>query len=177
MNPSSLQWQGGTAIRRVTVTLSRLYQIFRPAYFLCQKLTVTTTSDAVAFKDMSEQKDNPYLAHLPPSKRGAGPAISKAAESEPLFGFLPRKVTAKQVRKALVRSTNQWFQSQAQSFDVLLCFQEHDVNPFTKVPHTPQYKKILEARQKLPVYTQMDEFYKMVRQHLTFSCTMTVVSV
>ncbi len=41
--------------------------------------------------------------------------------------------------------------------------QEGDVNPFTRQPHTPQYKKILEARKKLPVYAQMEEFYKMVR--------------
>ncbi|KAF8550698.1 P-loop containing nucleoside triphosphate hydrolase protein [Imleria badia] len=92
---------------------------------------------------MSEQKENPYLAHLPPSQRGTGSGISKAAESEPLFGFLPRKVNGNQVRKAL----------------------EHDVNPFTKAPHTPQYKKILEARKKLPVYTQMDEFYNMFNAH------------
>ncbi|KZV63050.1 pre-mRNA-splicing factor ATP-dependent RNA helicase PRP43 [Peniophora sp. CONT] len=58
---------------------------------------------------------------------------------EPLFGFMPRRVEGPQVRKAL----------------------EGDVNPFTKQPHTPQYKKILEARKKLPVYAQMDEFYKM----------------
>jgi hypothetical protein len=39
---------------------------------------------------------------------------------------------------------------------------EGDVSPFTKQPHTAQYKKILEARKKLPVYSQMDEFMKMV---------------
>ncbi|KAG6380060.1 P-loop containing nucleoside triphosphate hydrolase protein [Boletus reticuloceps] len=90
---------------------------------------------------MAEQKENPYLTHLPPSQRGT--AMQKAAESAPLFGFLPRKVTANQVRKAL----------------------EHDMNPFTKVPHTPQYKKILETRRKLPVYAQMDDFYKMFNAH------------
>jgi pre-mRNA-splicing factor ATP-dependent RNA helicase DHX15/PRP43 len=88
---------------------------------------------------MADQKENPYLAHLTPSQRGIGSGTPKAAENEPLFGFLPRKVTAIQVRKAL----------------------EHDVNPFTKLPHTPQYKKILEARKKLPVYAQMDDFFKM----------------
>jgi pre-mRNA-splicing factor ATP-dependent RNA helicase DHX15/PRP43 len=36
------------------------------------------------------------------------------------------------------------------------------VNPFTKKPLTPAYKKILGMRQKLPVYTQMKEFYEMV---------------
>ena len=99
---------------------------------------------------MSEQKENPYLAHLPPGKRSTSSAVPKGAESEPLFGFLPRKVTANQVRKAL----------------------EHDMNPFTKAPHTPQYRKILEARKKLPVYTQMDEFFKMVRQPLC-SCVIS----
>ena len=40
--------------------------------------------------------------------------------------------------------------------------QDGDVNPFNKKPHSPQYKKILQARKKLPVYAQMTEFYEMV---------------
>ena len=40
--------------------------------------------------------------------------------------------------------------------------QDGDVNPFNKQPHTPQYRKILEVRKKLPVYVQMAEFYEMV---------------
>ncbi|SJL06865.1 related to PRP43-involved in spliceosome disassembly [Armillaria ostoyae] len=81
--------------------------------------------------------DNPYLAHLPPSQRGASSSKVKIDTSkEPLFGFLPRKVTGKQARKAL----------------------EYDVNPFTKLPHSVQYKKILASREKLPVYSQMDDF-------------------
>ncbi|KAF9242809.1 P-loop containing nucleoside triphosphate hydrolase protein [Melanogaster broomeanus] len=96
---------------------------------------------------MSGQKENPYLAHLPPGQRGnsssAPKSTPKGAENEPLFGFLPRKVNGNQVRKAL----------------------EHDINPFTKTPHTPQYKKILEARKKLPVYAQMDQFYDMFNSH------------
>ena len=40
--------------------------------------------------------------------------------------------------------------------------QEGDVNPFTKQPHSAQYKKILEVRKKLPVFAQMQEFYDMV---------------
>ncbi|KZW03152.1 P-loop containing nucleoside triphosphate hydrolase protein [Exidia glandulosa HHB12029] len=55
---------------------------------------------------------------------------------EPLFGFVPRNVNAKDVEKAL----------------------NGDINPFTKSPHSGQYKKILEGRKKLPVYSQMDEF-------------------
>jgi hypothetical protein len=35
-------------------------------------------------------------------------------------------------------------------------------NPFTRLPHSDRYYKILEARKKLPVYEQMDEFYKLV---------------
>ncbi|KAJ7710009.1 P-loop containing nucleoside triphosphate hydrolase protein [Mycena rosella] len=87
-------------------------------------------------------RDNPYLAHLHPTQRGAGPSGSNSnalGAKDPLYGFLPRKVTGDQVRKAL----------------------ENDVNPFTKQPHSAQYKKILEARKKLPVYAQMDDFFKM----------------
>ena len=36
------------------------------------------------------------------------------------------------------------------------------MNPFTKQPLSPSYKKILEARKKLPVFAQMEEFYEMV---------------
>ena len=114
---------------------------------------------------MADQKEDPYLAYLPPSQGGTGSSVLENNDNEPLFGFLPRKVTASQVRKALVRSNHQRFKFPTDSsWHVLLCFQEHDVNPFTKVPHTPQYKKLLDTRKKLPVYAQMDAFYKMVRQ-------------
>ncbi|KZP24231.1 P-loop containing nucleoside triphosphate hydrolase protein [Athelia psychrophila] len=86
--------------------------------------------------------DNPYLQHKQPNQRGAGPSTSKSGagpEKEPLYGFLPRKVGHVQVTKAM----------------------EHDLNPFTKQPHSAQYKKILEGRKKLPVFAQMEEFYKM----------------
>ena len=46
--------------------------------------------------------DNPYLAHRPPSQRGAGVSVNPNAK-EPLYGFLPRKVTGAQVLKAMVR--------------------------------------------------------------------------
>ncbi|KAJ3860397.1 P-loop containing nucleoside triphosphate hydrolase protein [Lentinula novae-zelandiae] len=84
--------------------------------------------------------DNPYLDHLPPSRRGAGPSYSSSSsEKEPLLGFLPRKVKGEQVRKAM----------------------EHHLNPFTKLPHSAQYRNILEARYTLPVYSQMDEFLEI----------------
>ncbi|KDQ22740.1 hypothetical protein PLEOSDRAFT_1050814 [Pleurotus ostreatus PC15] len=65
--------------------------------------------------------------------------------SQPLYGFIPRKVTGEQARKAL----------------------EHDLNPFTKplTPHTAQYRKILESRKKLPVYAQMDDFFTVFSEN------------
>ncbi|KIY68260.1 P-loop containing nucleoside triphosphate hydrolase protein [Cylindrobasidium torrendii FP15055 ss-10] len=63
--------------------------------------------------------------------------------NEPLYGFIPRRVTGAQVRSAL----------------------EHDLNPFTKQQHFAQYKRILEARKKLPVYSQMDEFLEIFKNN------------
>ena len=37
-----------------------------------------------------------------------------------------------------------------------------DINPFTKQPHSSQYKKTLESRKKLPVFNQMEEFIEIV---------------
>lgn len=60
----------------------------------------------------STPKENPYLAHLHPSQRGQAhspsPSSSNgaAASKEPLYGFLPRKVTGAQVRKAMVRCSS-----------------------------------------------------------------------
>ncbi|KDR75659.1 hypothetical protein GALMADRAFT_121825 [Galerina marginata CBS 339.88] len=85
----------------------------------------------------STSKENPYLAHLHPSARVG--ISSNPSAKEPLYGFIPRKVKGDQVRAAM----------------------GGDINPFTKLPHSPQYKKILEARKKLPVYTQMDDFLKI----------------
>ncbi|KAL7278102.1 hypothetical protein ACG7TL_008072 [Trametes sanguinea] len=79
---------------------------------------------------------NPYTNKPPVSSSPAPQALGK---DDPLFGWLPRKVTAAQVLKAM----------------------EGDVNPFTKRPHSAQYKKILEARKKLPVFAQMEDFLKM----------------
>ncbi|EJF57706.1 P-loop containing nucleoside triphosphate hydrolase protein [Dichomitus squalens LYAD-421 SS1] len=74
--------------------------------------------------------DNPYT-NAPP------------IGANPLHGFLPRKVTAEQVIRAM----------------------ESDVNPFNKQPHKPQYKKILEGRKKLPVFGQMAEFLKIFTEN------------
>jgi len=80
----------------------------------------------------------------------------------PLFGFMPRKVTAKQVRGAIVRTTFSF------RFAILTSLQEGNENPFTCLPHSNQYFKILAARKKLPVYAQMEEFYEMVSPALSF---------
>ena len=103
---------------------------------------------------MGYETYNPYTS--------APPVVAKPpAGVNPLHGFLPRKVTAEQVTKAMVCPSDLSLSS-----TYLSVFQESDVNPFTRQPHTPQYKKILEGRKKLPVFGQMDEFLKMVR-HLS----------
>ncbi|CDO68562.1 hypothetical protein BN946_scf184998.g59 [Trametes cinnabarina] len=81
---------------------------------------------------------NPYTSKPPVSSSPSTPAPS-LGKDDPLFGWVPRRVTAAQVLKAM----------------------EGDVNPFTKRPHSPAYKKILDARKKLPVFAQMDDFLKM----------------
>ncbi|KIJ37600.1 hypothetical protein M422DRAFT_33691, partial [Sphaerobolus stellatus SS14] len=87
--------------------------------------------------------DNPYLTHLPAHLRGSGSSSSDVTKDHPLHGFLPRKVTASQVHKALAS----------------------DTNPFTGQPHTAQFKKILEGRKKLPVFAQMKEFYEQFSEN------------
>ncbi|KAF9505957.1 hypothetical protein BS47DRAFT_480082 [Hydnum rufescens UP504] len=85
-----------------------------------------------------EPEDNPYLQHLAPHLRGSGrPA------PDPLEGLVPRFVTAKQARVVL----------------------DGGINPFTKLPYSAQFKKILESRKKLPVYAQMDEFYDIFKNN------------
>ncbi|EIW52885.1 pre-mRNA-splicing factor ATP-dependent RNA helicase PRP43 [Trametes versicolor FP-101664 SS1] len=82
---------------------------------------------------------NPYTAR-PPVSDSPAPALGS---KDPLFGFLPRKVTSEQALKAM----------------------ESDTNPFSKKPHSAQYKKILQDRKKLPVFSQMDQFLKMFSQN------------
>ncbi|KAH9998708.1 P-loop containing nucleoside triphosphate hydrolase protein [Russula vinacea] len=70
------------------------------------------------------------------------------------------KVTAKQVQGAIVRGVFTLL------YIVFLTpLQDGTENPFTRLPHSDRYHKILEARKKLPVYTQMDDFYKMYAKH------------
>ncbi|KZT38666.1 P-loop containing nucleoside triphosphate hydrolase protein [Sistotremastrum suecicum HHB10207 ss-3] len=86
--------------------------------------------------------DNPYLAHMKANKGGKASNAPAQAIRKPIL-WPPRRVNAKQVRKAM----------------------EHDLNPFNDKPHTPQYKKLLARRKQLPIYAQMDEFYKMFTEN------------
>ncbi|KAJ3553686.1 hypothetical protein NM688_g3478 [Phlebia brevispora] len=99
---------------------------------------VTKPSQGSVPRQVSVSSDNPYT-NAPPVQSTSTVASTK----EPLLGFLPRHVNASQVRKVM----------------------EHDLNPFTKQPHTAQYRKILETRKKLPVFAQMEEFYKTFNEH------------
>lgn len=108
----------------------------------------------------SKHQDNPYLAHLPPHERGISTGGSNPSSKEPLYGFVPRLVKGEQVRKAMVSLVSVSIVSGSHKE------QDGDVNPFTKQPHSGQYKKILEARKKLPVFAQMDEFLKIVSHFL-----------
>ncbi|KAI0084387.1 P-loop containing nucleoside triphosphate hydrolase protein [Irpex rosettiformis] len=66
-------------------------------------------------------------------------SVSGFSAVDPLYGFIPRKMKTQGVVKLI----------------------EGDVSLFTNKSHTPQYKKILKTRKSLPVYAQMEQFYKM----------------
>jgi pre-mRNA-splicing factor ATP-dependent RNA helicase DHX15/PRP43 len=84
----------------------------------------------------------------------------------PFFDFLPRHVTANQVREVIVRRI--FLLLSASHF--LTTLQEGKENPFTRLPYSPQYHKLLGARKALPVFAQMDEFYEMVSPAMPFVC-------
>ncbi|KAJ7583427.1 P-loop containing nucleoside triphosphate hydrolase protein [Mycena floridula] len=86
--------------------------------------------------------DNPYLAHHNKASKSSAPSNGTTAK-DPLYGFVPRMVVGPQARTAM----------------------ENDMNPFTKKPYSTQYKKILEMRKKLPVFAQMDDFFKMFKEN------------
>ncbi len=89
--------------------------------------------------------------------------MANLTTKHPLFGFMPRRVTAKQVQGAIVRGDI------TLHIVFLTPLQDGKENPFTRLPHSDQYYKILEARKKLPVYGQMDGFYKLVSSALPFA--------
>jgi HrpA-like RNA helicase len=65
-------------------------------------------------------------------------------------------------RSLETRFERRWYVHPSRRAQILNVNQEHDINAFTKQPHSAQYRKILEARKKLPVFAQMDDFFKMV---------------
>ncbi|KAL7421467.1 DEAH-box ATP-dependent RNA helicase prp43 [Cryptotrichosporon argae] len=97
---------------------------------------------------------NPYLAHRrdmwdqPPATgaNGVGASANGAAGrvADPLAGLVPRKVTTDQAKAIM----------------------DGDHNPFKQLaPFSGSYKKILEARKKLPVYQKMQEFLDVFSQN------------
>ncbi|KAG9083153.1 DEAH-box ATP-dependent RNA helicase prp43 [Ceratobasidium sp. 370] len=78
---------------------------------------------------------NPYLAHC---KAGS----KNVRYRDPFDGCIPRRVDAAKAKEIL----------------------DGDMNPFTKQPYSEKYKKILDGRRKLPVFAQMEEFYKIPRR-------------
>ncbi|KAF8603255.1 P-loop containing nucleoside triphosphate hydrolase protein [Ceratobasidium sp. AG-I] len=83
----------------------------------------------------SKPLGNPYLTYTKV-------AVKKEPYVDPFHGFIPRKVDAAGAKSIL----------------------DGGINPFTKLPYTEKYKKILEGRKKLPVYAQMAEFYKIFNE-------------
>jgi len=71
------------------------------------------------------------------------PKASTKSYVDPFHGFIPRKVDAAAAKSILDGNTN----------------------PFTKLPYTEKYKSMLEGRKKLPVYAQMEEFYRMFNEN------------
>ena len=97
-------------------------------------------------------------------------APANLGKNDPLFGWLPRNVSSTQVLKAMVRPLPP--RLTIPLTPVCVCAQEANVNPFTKKPHSAQYKEILEARKKLPVFGQMEEFLKMVSDSFDFTSSL-----
>lgn len=100
----------------------------------------SSSSSSSSDSDAPVTKPNPYLAHLN-GDAGASTSTStavSAGKNDTLSGFLPRKVTAEQVKRAL----------------------DADVNPFatTPRPYSAKYKSILEKRKALPVFSHVDDF-------------------
>ncbi|CAE6447767.1 unnamed protein product [Rhizoctonia solani] len=82
----------------------------------------------------TESKPNPYLAHVKT-------VLPKAEGYEdPFDGCMPRKIQADKAKEIL----------------------NGQYNPFTRQLYSDKYKKILEGRKKLPVFAQMEEFYKII---------------
>ncbi|KAF8699654.1 P-loop containing nucleoside triphosphate hydrolase protein, partial [Rhizoctonia solani] len=85
----------------------------------------------------AENRENPYLAHV----RAVPPKAD--GYEDPFDGCIPRKVKADKAKEIL----------------------NGQYNPFTRQLYSEKYKKILEGRKKLPVFAQMEEFYKIFNEN------------
>ncbi|PVF95206.1 P-loop containing nucleoside triphosphate hydrolase protein [Serendipita vermifera] len=65
------------------------------------------------------------------------------SSTTPFHGKTPRKIKGSEVRKLMNSS----------------------INPFTQKPFSSQYSHLLTARHKLPVFSHMDEFYKLFSEN------------
>ncbi|KAB5589803.1 Pre-mRNA-splicing factor [Ceratobasidium theobromae] len=81
---------------------------------------------------------NPYLAHM----RSAPPPKADGYV-DPFDGCIPRKVNATKAKEIL----------------------DGQYNPFTRQTYSAKYTKILEGRRKLPVFAQMEEFFKIFNEN------------
>ncbi|KAK3821204.1 MAG: P-loop containing nucleoside triphosphate hydrolase protein [Benniella sp.] len=94
-------------------------------------------------------RENPYLAHLPPSERLVGGAAALGrnqfglAPNHPLYNFVIGATTAEQGEAA----------------------EEGAVNPFTGKPFSEKYRKILAGRRKLPVNKHRKEFLDLIQNN------------
>ncbi|KAK4699486.1 pre-mRNA-splicing factor ATP-dependent RNA helicase DHX15/PRP43, partial [Phenoliferia sp. Uapishka_3] len=86
--------------------------------------------------------ENPYLAHLSEPHQRTYNGNATGAGASPLDGWQTRKITGKQVEKAMDGPTN----------------------PFTLRPHSQRYVDILKVRKNLPVHQQMSEFLEMFQR-------------
>ncbi|KAF8996183.1 pre-mRNA-splicing factor ATP-dependent RNA helicase PRP43 [Hymenopellis radicata] len=84
---------------------------------------------------------HPIIRPLVPSQVPTNSDNGANMSDDSLSGF--RKATGQEVEMAL----------------------EHEMNFFTKKPCSTRYKKILEARKALPVYSQMEQFLKMFNEN------------
>ncbi|KAG1751208.1 P-loop containing nucleoside triphosphate hydrolase protein [Suillus lakei] len=108
-----------------------------------KQATSSTPDGASTSASPSEPLFSAVLREVAAARERAASSTLNGASPLRDFGYLPREVTADQVRLAL----------------------KHDINPFTNQPYTAQYKKILEDRKKLPVFAHMAEFYKIFNKH------------
>ncbi|QRW09867.1 P-loop containing nucleoside triphosphate hydrolase protein [Ceratobasidium sp. AG-Ba] len=67
--------------------------------------------------------------------------LKTGAYQDPFEGCIPRKVDGAKAREIM----------------------DGDMNPFTRQPYSEKYKKILEGRKRLPVYSQMEDFFKITK--------------